>query len=102
MWGGVGLHGRPCWGGDRVPPRCEPGIQDEGDHEGPPIHTCRLPFASCRSPRREDASKRFVVDSILTSSILPTPGSTPRCRRPASIPAINCVTPTCGPPPSLT
>jgi len=24
------------WGGDRLPPRCEPGDQDAGDHEGPP------------------------------------------------------------------
>ena len=26
------------WGGDRDPPRCEPGEQDAGDHEGPPHH----------------------------------------------------------------
>src|SRR2546421_10061646 len=38
MWGWVGLHGRPCWGWDRVPPRWEPGEQDAGDHKGPPIH----------------------------------------------------------------
>ncbi len=25
------------WGWDRVPPRCEAGEQDAGDHKGPPI-----------------------------------------------------------------
>ena len=37
MWGWEGLDGRPRWGGDRVPPSKEPGDQDAGDHQGPPI-----------------------------------------------------------------
>ena len=39
MWGWVGLDGRLCWGGDRVPPRWEPGEQDAGDLKGPPNST---------------------------------------------------------------
>ena len=48
MEGWEGLHGRPCWGGDRVPPSCGPGEQDAGDREGnkcrsPPLHTTLAP-----------------------------------------------------------